>query len=262
MDLGLAGKTIIVTGGGSSIGRAISLTFAGEGVNLAIADLDADQAEKTITEARKLGAKKAMAVKTDVTDMASVETMVKEVLDQYGRIDVLVNNVGVDYPMLFVDTTPDLWDKLIAINYRSMLNCTKTVLSCMIAQKSGVIINIGSEAGRIGEYKEAVYAGTKGGVIAFTKAVARENGPKGIRLNVVCPALTIPEREEIGQSSIWQKSMDMFPPGSMEKIVRAYPLRRVGKPQDIANAVVFLASDAAGYITGQTLSVNGGCSMM
>ncbi|MDD5095798.1 MAG: SDR family oxidoreductase [Dehalococcoidia bacterium] len=262
MDLGLAEKTVMVTGGGSSIGRAISLAFARERVNLVIIDLDTDQGEKTVAEARRQGAQEAMAVKGDVTDIAKVEGAVKTVLDKFGRIDVLVNNVGVDYPMLFVDSTPEIWDKLIAINYRSVLNCTRAVLGPMIAQKNGSIINIGSEAGRLGEYKEAVYAGMKGGVIAFTKAVARENGPKGIRLNVVCPALTIPERDEIGEMSVWQKSIDMFPPGSMEKIIKLYPLRRLGKPQDIANAVIFLASDAAGYITGQTLSVNGGCSMM
>lgn len=262
MELGLAGKTVIVTGGGSNIGRGISLAFAREGVNLTIADLDEVQAQKTATDARKLGAKAAIAVKTDVTDMANVEATVKKVLDDFGRIDVLVNNVGFDIPMPFTDSTPDFWDKLIAVNYRGMLNCTKAVLGHMIEQKSGAIVSIGSEAGRIGEFREAVYSGCKGGVIAFSKAIARENGPKGIRVNVVCPGMTVPDKDEIGEQSVWNKTLDMFPPEAIEKISKGYPLRRVGKAQDVANAVVFLASDAANYITGQTLSVSGGYSMM
>ncbi|MFA4837344.1 MAG: SDR family oxidoreductase [Dehalococcoidia bacterium] len=262
MDLGLAGKTVIVTGGGSNIGRGISLAFAKEGVKLAIADLDLAQAEKTAAEAKKLGAKAALAAKTDVTNMANVEATVKKVLDEFGRIDILVNNVGFDIPMLFADSTPEFWDKLIAVNYRGMLNCTKAVLGPMIAQKSGAIVSIGSEAGRIGEFREAVYSGCKGGVISFSKAIARENGPKGIRVNVVCPGMTVPTKEEIGEESVWQKTLAMFPPDALEKIAKGYPLRRVGKAADIANAVVFLASDAANYITGQTISVSGGYSMM
>lgn len=262
MDLGLAGKSAIVTGGASNIGRGISLAFAKEGVNLAIADLDTVQAEKTAADALKAGARKAIVIKTDVTNMANVESMVKKVLEDFGRIDILVNNVGFDIPMLFTDSTPDFWDKLIAVNYKGMLNCTKTVLGPMIEQKSGAIVSIGSEAGRIGEFKEAVYAGCKGGVISFSKAIARENGPKGIRVNVVCPGMTVPTREEIGDQSTWQKTLAMFPPDALEKIAKTYPLRRVGKAQDVANAVVFLASDAASFVTGQTLSVSGGYSMM
>jgi len=262
MELGLTGKAVIVTGGGSNIGRGISLAFAKEGVNLAIADLDVAQAEKTAADAKNLGAKDAIAVKTDVTDMAVVQATVKAVLDKFGRVDVLVNNVGFDIPMFFTESKPDFWDKLIAVNYRGMLNCTSAVLTPMLEQKGGAIINIGSEAGRIGEFKEAVYSGCKGGVIAFSKAIARENGPKGIRVNVVCPGMTVPDKEEIGEQSVWNKTLDMFPPETLEKISKGYPLRRVGKARDIANAVVFLASDAANYITGQTLSVSGGYSMM
>ncbi|MDD5094632.1 MAG: SDR family oxidoreductase [Dehalococcoidia bacterium] len=262
MDLGLSGKTVIVTGGASNIGRGISLAFAKEGVNLAIADLDIAQAEKTAADAVKLGAKKAIAIKTDVTDMDNVQAMVKQVLADCGRVDVLVNNVGFDIPKLFTDTTPEFWDKLIAVNYKGMLNCTRAALDPMIAQKSGAIVSISSEAGRIGEFREAVYAGTKGGVIAFSKAIARENGPKGIRVNVVCPGMTVPDKDEIGEQSVWQKTLAMFPPDALEKIAKGYPLRRVGKAKDVADAVVFLASDAAGYITGQTLSVSGGYSMM
>jgi len=262
MDLGLAGKAVIVTGGGSNIGRGISLAFAKEGVNLAIADLDQEQAEKTAAEAKKLGAKAAIAIKTDVTNLENVEATVQKVLDEFGKVDVLVNNVGFDIPMPFIDSTPEFWDKLIAVNYRGMLNCTKAVLGPMIQQKGGAIVSIGSEAGRIGEFREAVYSGTKGGVIAFSKAIARENGPKGVRVNVVCPGMTVPDKDEIGDQSVWNKALDMFPPEALEKISKGYPLRRVGKAQDIANAVVFLASDAANYITGQTLSVSGGYSMM
>ncbi len=263
MDLGLSGKTVIVTGGGQNIGWGISMAFAKEGVNLVIADLDDVQAQKAADKAKSLGAKDAIVVKTDVTDYANVESMVKKAIDTYGSVDVLVNNVGFDVMMPFTKTTPDFWEKLIAVNYKGMLNCTKAVLDPMIAQGKGVIISTGSEAGRIGEAKEAVYSGLKGAVIAFSKAIARENGPKGIRVNTVCPALTVPEDDEqMAPNSPWRKQLEMFTPDVIAQIAKGYPLRRVGKGSDIGNAVVFLASDAASFITGQTLSVSGGYSMV
>ena len=263
MDLGLKGKNVIITGGGSNIGRAIVLGFAREGANIVIADIDEKQAAKVADKAKEMGAGKAMAVKTDVTDLAAVEATVKKTKDEYGSVDILVNNVGWDIQQLFVETGPDFWDKVVSINYRSVLNCTKAALDPMMEQGKGAIVNIGSDAGRIGEFREAVYGGTKGAVIAFTKAVAREVGKYNIRLNVVCPGVTIPQsEEEYGEDSGWKMSAAFFTDDIKEKIKKAYPLRRLGTSDDIANAVMFMASDGANFITGQTLSVSGGYSMM
>jgi NAD(P)-dependent dehydrogenase (short-subunit alcohol dehydrogenase family) len=263
MDLGLSGKTVIVTGGGSNIGRAISLTFAREGANVVIAELKKEFGAKVAGEANALKAGgRCVVIETDVTKVEAVEAMVKQTLDEFGKIDVLVNNVGWDQVMLFTETTPDFWDKVISINYKSVLNCTKAVLPHMIERKSGSIVNIGSDAGRIGEFKEAVYGGCKGAVIAFTKAVAREVGRYGIRLNVVCPGLTVPGDEEIGSGSMWKITKEFFTPEVLQKAAQSYALRRVGKAQEVANVVVFIASDAASFVTGQTISVSGGYTMM
>lgn len=264
MDLGLKGKTAIVTGGGSNIGRAIALTMAGEGANVVIAELDEVQGNKVATEAKALKAGgEAVVIKTDVTDLASVEELVKKTLEKFGKIDILINNVGWDNLMFFVETTPEFWDKVITLNYKSVLNCIKTVLPHMIDQKGGSIVSMGSDAGRMGDPREAVYGGTKGAIISFTKAVARENGRFGVRLNVVCPGATIPEKaEDIGEQSMWKLGFEFFTPEFKEKWSKSYALRRLGTPQEVANAVVFLASDRASFITGQTLSASGGYSMM
>ena len=149
---------------------------------MVIAELKADFGEKVVQEANALKAGgRSMVIETDVTKVDAAEALVKKTLDELGKIDILVNNVGWDVQMLFVETTPDFWDKVIDINYKGVLNCTKAVLPHMIEQKSGAVVSIGSDAGRIGEFREAVYGGCKGAVIAFTKAVARETGRYGIR---------------------------------------------------------------------------------
>lgn len=264
MDLGLKGKTAIVTGGGSNIGRAIALTLAREGANVVIAELDEAQGKKVADQANALKAGgETVVTKTDVTDLASVEDTVKKTLEKFGKIDILINNVGWDNLMFFVETTPDFWDKVITINYKSVLNCVRTVLPHMIEQQSGSIVSMGSDAGRMGDPREAVYGGTKGAIISFTKAVARENGRFGVRLNCVCPGATVPDNsEDIGEQSMWKMGFDFFTPELKEKWSKSYALRRLGAPQEVANAVVFLASDAASFITGQTLSASGGYSMM
>ena len=265
MDLDLSGKTVIVTGGGSNIGRAVSLTFAKEGSNVVIAELDEVQGKKVADEANALGAgDRAMVIKTDITDIANVEAMIKKTIEEFEKIDVLVNVVGWDFLLFFTDTDPDFWDRVININYRGMLNCTKSVLPHMIEKKSGNIVSISSDAGRVGEVREAVYSGCKGAVIAFSKSVAREVGRYGIRLNVVCPGLTVPESDdEFGEESMWVMGKPAFTSEMKEKAAKGYALRKLTTPQDIANAVVFLSSDAvAGDITGQTLSVSGGYSMV
>ena len=263
MDLNLEGKTVIVTGGGSNIGRAICHDFAKEKVNLAIAELDEVQGKKVEQEVKDLGCK-TIFIKTDITDNNQVEAMVKKVNDEFGTVDVLVNNVGWNVDDFFMNETREKWEQIIAINMWGVINCTRAVLDQMIEKKKGAIVNIGSDAGRMGEFREVVYAGCKGGVIAFTKALAREMGKNGIRLNVVCPGLTVPEgADAVGESSLWSGDMlKIFTPDALKKAAKAYPLRKVGKADEVSKAVIFMASECASHITGQTLSVSGGYTMM
>lgn len=263
MDLNLAGKTVIVTGGGSNIGRAIVLAFASEKSRVVIADIDEAQGQKVAKEASSLGGK-VIAIKTDVTSFDSVTAMVKRIIEEFGKLDVLVNSVGWTLDRLFIEKPRSEWEKEVNINFWGVINCTRAVLDHMIERKYGKIISIGSDAGRMGEYREAVYAACKGGVIAMSKSLARELGRYGINVNVVCPGVTVPENPEYaGELSMWKGPMaQVFTTEAQEKAAKAYPLRRLGKPEDIANVVVFLASDAASFITGQTISVSGGYTMM
>ncbi len=264
MDLDLKGKSVIVTGGGSNIGRAIVLGFAAEGANVTIGDIDVEQAQKTAELALRSGAATAQVVKTDVTRLDQVQAMFKTAVDKLGGVDVLVNNVGWDKLMFFTQTQPEFWQKIIAINYVGVLNCTKTALDLMVPRNAGSIVSISSDASRQGEPREAVYGGVKAAVNSFMKTIAKENGRYGIRCNVVCPGVTIPSTiEEVGTTSMWVDAGSMFTPEQLEKIAKSLPLRKVGRPQDIANAVVFLSSaKAAGHVTGQVLSVSGGYSMI
>ena len=265
MELNLAGKSVIVTGGGSNIGRAISLAFAREGSRVAIADVDDGQARKVADEAERLGAKAVLAVRTDVTKWDSVQATVREVETRFGGVDVLVNNVGWTLDGLFVEKTREAWEKEVQLNLWGMINCTRAVLDGMIARKAGAIVSMGSDAGRMGEFREGVYAACKAGVIALSKSLAREVGRHGIRLNVVCPGMTMPDSEEdVGGLSMWAADVNKQwqTPEMRARIAKVYPLRRVARPDDITGAVLFLASDAAGFITGQTLSVSGGYTMM
>ena len=265
MELNLKGKSVIVTGAGSNIGRGIALAFAREGTHVTTAEIDAAQGEKTAAEARKAGAASAVVVATDVTKWESVQSMVREVEGRAGAVDVLVNNVGWTLDRLFVEKERAEWEKEVQINLWGMINCTRAVLDGMIARKAGAVVSLGSDAGRMGEFREAVYGACKAGVIALTKSVAREVGRHGIRLNVVCPGMTMPASEEdFGGLSMWaaESNRAWGTPDMQARIAKAYPLRRIGKPEDVAGAVVFLASDAASFITGQTLSVSGGYTMM
>jgi len=265
VELNLDGKSVIVTGGGSNIGRAISLAFARERVNLTIAEIDEEQGQRVAAEARTLGATSAIVVPTDVTKWDSVRAMVRAAESRHARVDVLVNNVGWTHDRLFVEKTRDEWEKEIQLNLWGMINCTRAVLDGMIARQAGVIVSLGSDAGRMGEFREGVYGACKAGVMALSKSLAREVGRHGIRLNVVCPGMTMPDSdEEIGSLSMWaaEANRAWSAPEMRARIAKAYPLRRIGRPEDIANAAVFLASDAASFITGQTLSVSGGYTMM
>ncbi|MGB0387361.1 MAG: SDR family NAD(P)-dependent oxidoreductase [Ardenticatenaceae bacterium] len=250
------GKVVIVTGGARGIGRAIVSDFARCGANVVIADLLGEEAEAAAQEISQATGQTVIAIRTDVTDLESVEQMKTQTLERLGQIDVLVNNAGWDRFVPFLKTTPDFWDKVININYRGVLNTCYAILPHMAQQKSGTIVNIASDAGRGGSMGESIYAGCKAGVIAFSKTVAREHARDNIRINVVAPGITKTALyDAIIETNFGQKIM-----GAITKTV---PLgRRPGQPEEVSPAVVFLASDAAAYITGQVLSVNGGLTML
>lgn len=264
MDLGLKGQSVVVTGGGSNIGRAIVLGFAREGAHVTIGDIDVGQAEKTAELARGLGSPGVQVVRTDVTDLEQVRALFQAASDRFGPVDTLVNNVGWDKLMFFTQTTPEFWQRVIQINYVGVINCTSVALETMVKRNAGAIVSISSDASRQGEPREAVYGGAKAAINSFMKTIAKENGRYGIRCNVVCPGVTIPEaKEDVGGTSMWASIDEMFTPEQLERVAKALPLRKVGRAGDVANAVLFLASPlAAGHVTGQVLSVSGGYSMI
>ena len=260
MDLGLKGRVVIVTGGASNLGRAISLGFAAEGARVLIADVDLEQARKVEAEA-PAGA--VIAREADVTDWDSVSSTVAFAIASMGSVDVLVNCAGWTVDRLFIEKPRSEWEREIAIDTWGFINSVRAVLDPMIERGYGRIVSIGSDAGRIGEWREAVYSGTKAGVIAMSKAIAREVGKHGITLNVVCPGLVPGTPETSGRGSMWASEQGrLFNPAVLEKAARAYPLRRLGTAEDVVPAVLLLASDRASYITGQTLSVSGGYTMI
>lgn len=265
MDLNLGGKVVIVTGGASNIGRAISIGFIEEGGQVIIAEIDMPQGEKVIQETKGVGLEPVL-IESDVTNFAQIEKMVEEVIDRFKRIDILVNNVGWGFDRPFLEKSREEWEKEVNINFWGPINCIRATIGHMKNQNYGKIVSIGSDAGRMGEYSEEIYSGCKGGLIAMSKSLARTFGRYGINVNVVCPGATMPESpEHFGEKS-------MFAPGGflsrtmneevLNKMAKLYPLRKLGKPQDVANAVLFLSSDVSGHITGQTLSVSGGYTMM
>jgi 2-hydroxycyclohexanecarboxyl-CoA dehydrogenase len=265
MRLNLKDKSVIVTGAGSNIGRGIALAFAEEGAAVAVVDIDEPSANRVVEEALTRGASKSIAIKTDVSNWEEVQSMAATVEKEFGAIDVLVNNAGWVVDRLFVEKPRAEWEKEIQVNLWGMINCTRAVLDGMISRSQGTVVSIASDAGRIGEYREGVYGACKAGVIALTKTLARENGRHNIRLNVVCPGTTLPSpEEEVGPTSLWASDeMKVWLTEDMRaRISKAYPLRRLGTPADIASAVVFFASDASSFVTGQTLSVSGGYSMV
>jgi NAD(P)-dependent dehydrogenase (short-subunit alcohol dehydrogenase family) len=248
MDLGLKDKVALVTGAGSQIGfgKAIALQLAKEGCDVVVNDIDLEGAQKTAVEVEKLG-RKSLAIKGDVTSVADWEVMVKKIIDKFGRIDILVNNAGgCTPPQPFLQMTDKDWDFDINVNLKSTRNGTKTVLPLMIKQKSGKIVNITSGAGINGGMFTAGYSAAKAGVIAFSMGVAKEAAPEGININCVSPG---PANTGFAKNA---------PPGMLENFPKNLPIRRLTTTQDVANAVTFLASEAASDIVGQVLVVSGG----
>jgi 2-hydroxycyclohexanecarboxyl-CoA dehydrogenase len=251
---GLADKTAIVTGGGGAIGRAICRRLAEEGCRIGVFDKNEASANETAALVEKSGGR-AAAMMVDISDQAAVESAVERSEAALGATDVLVNNAGWDRVGYFLDTDPALWRDIIAINLWGPLNMHHAVLKRMAARGRGRVVNIASDAGRVGSSGEGVYSACKGGIIAFSKTLARELAEKHITINVVCPGPTeTPLLESfVKESSSGQKIY--------EALKRAIPFRRLGQPEDIPGIVAFLASDDAGFITGQVISVSGGLTM-
>lgn len=251
---GLAGKTAIVTGGASGIGKAICMRLAEEGSQVGIFDLNREGAEATAADIRRAGGE-AFARTVDVADYGAVAEAVRAFEGEAGATDILVNNAGWDRLVNFVETDLPFWDKVIAINLLGPLNLHHVVLPGMVQRARGKVVNIASDAGRVGSSGEAVYSACKGGLIAFTKTMAREMARSGINLNVICPGPTdTPLFASIAADSELGAKI-------AEGLKRAIPMRRLGRPEDIPGAVAFLASEDANFITGQVLSISGGLTM-
>ena len=266
MELGLHKKTAIVTGGASTIGKAIAEGFAKENANVVVADIDKKQAGRVVKTLNNMGDGEAIFIDTDVTDAGQVEKMASETLEHFGQIDILINNAGWTANDLFLNKPVSDFEKEIAINLWGPINCIRSVAPAMIERSYGKIITIGSDAGRVGEYQEAVYSACKGGVNMLSKALAREFGKYNLNINVVSPGLTLPENpDDAGEDSLWHKdshqSQIFQNEDVLKKVVRRYPLRRAAVPSDIVPIVLLLASDKSSYTTGQVISVSGGYAM-
>jgi 2-hydroxycyclohexanecarboxyl-CoA dehydrogenase len=248
----LDGRVAIVTGAGRGIGAAIAAALAEAGADVAVWDLDQHNAHDVAAVIANEHGVRAIGLQVDVSDTRAVDRATHQMESELGPPDVLVNNAGVDAIGSFLDSDEVSWDRIIAVNLKGTIACSHRVLRRMVDRGRGRIVNIGSDAGKVGSSGEAVYSATKGGVIALTKTLAREVASKGVTVNCVCPGPT--------QTALLDQLAEASPK-LHESLARAIPLRRIAQPSDIAPAVVFLASDEAAYITGQALSVSGGLTM-
>jgi 2-hydroxycyclohexanecarboxyl-CoA dehydrogenase len=250
---GLKDRTVLVTGGANGIGAAIARRLAQEGCSVGILDLDAATGETLVGEIKAAGGRASLQA-VDVTDYDAVARAVESLEAAFGPLACLVNNAGWDRAQSFLETTPEFWRKIVAINLFGPLNVNHVVLRGMAARGFGRVVSIASDAGRVGSSGEAVYSACKGGIIAFTKTVARELVGKGVILNTLCPGPT--------DTAILRSFLE-GPDGARiaEGLKRAIPMRRLGVPEDYPGLVAFLLSDDAAYITGQTISVSGGLTM-
>ena len=244
-----AGKVALVTGAARGIGEAIALTLAREGADVVVTDVDLEDAQRVAQEIKGLG-RKAKAIQADVSQREAVQRLVSEAVSLFGKIDILVNNAGIIRRGTFLEHDPQDWEKVLSVNLGGTFNCAKEVVPLMIKQGGGKIINISSVVGRMGDIASAPSYGTsKGAINTFTKSLARELAPYGINVNAVAPHAI-----ETDMSREWSEE-------KRRQIVEAIPLKRLGKPEEVAEVVAFLASDGAGFITGQILDVNGGYLM-
>lgn len=246
------GKSAIVTGAGQGIGRAIAMGLASEGASVAVAEINEKTAEEAVAQIRKCGGT-AVFVKVDVTSGEEIRKAAAKVIAEYGKIDILVNNVGFSELQPFMHNTQEFWDRTIALNLMSTIIFCRTVLDGMVERKYGKIVNIASTAAIRGAPTQAVYAASKGGVISFTRSIAREFAEHNINVNCVCPGTT--------DTPQWAHAVETLA-GSAQAILDSVPMRRLGKPEEVAAPVLFLASDDASWMVGQTLSASGGLVML
>jgi 2-hydroxycyclohexanecarboxyl-CoA dehydrogenase len=251
---GLKDKVVVVTGAGGGIGRALTQRFCEEGSRVVAADINAKALDRLISDLHDF-ASQLIPLALDITDHAAVLQELAGIEKRAGSVDILINNAGWDQPVQFIDSRPDFWERVIAINLRGPLNLQHVVVPMMIKAGGGKIVNISSDAGRVGSSGESVYSACKGGIIAFSKTLAREVARHNVRVNVVCPGPTDTAllQSFTGGSEFGQKVYD--------GLKRAIPLKRLGQPDDIPGAVAFLSSDDANFITGQVISVSGGLTM-
>lgn len=245
----LEGKTALVTGASRGIGRAIALRLAAEGADVAVNFAGSSAKAEEVKEAIIKMGRKAVAIQADVKDVSSVASMVEEVKKTFGRIDILVNNAGVTHDGLLMRMKDEDWETVIDTNLRGVFQCTKAVSKIMMKQRYGRIVNMASVVGLVGNAGQANYAASKAGVIGFSKSVARELASRGITVNMVAPGCIDTDMTAVLSDKV------------REAMLADIPLARVGKPEDVANAVAFLVSDEAAYITGQVINVDGGMVM-
>lgn len=246
--MGLEGKVAIITGSGQGIGKAIALLLAEKGANIAVTDIDIKRAEETLRKIESLN-RKGLAIGVNVTNYNAVEAMVKKVVDAFGSIHILVNNAGIIRDSLIIRMKEEDWDAVLDVNLKGTFNCTKAVLKYMTKQRDGKIVNIASIVGVMGNAGQANYVASKAGIIGFTKSVAREYASRGITVNAVAPGF------------IDTAMTQALSPETREKLLKQIPMERLGTSLDVAQAVRFLVSDEANYITGQVIHVNGGMWM-
>lgn len=244
----LKDKVALITGGARGIGRAIGIIFAKEGADIVVADVNQETAQQTVSEIEALG-RKALALEMDVTNFDKVEEGINKILDKMGKVDILVNNAGITKDNLLLRMSVADWDAVINVNLKGTFNCIKAVTKPMIKQRSGKIISIASIIGLMGNPGQANYAASKAGIIALTKTVAKELASRNINANAVAPGF------------IQTAMTDKLPEDIKKKMLEAIPLAKLGTPEDVANVCLFLASEESGYITGQTITIDGGMVM-
>ena len=244
----LKDKVALITGSAQGIGKSIAVMLAKAGANIVISDINLELANQTAEEIKGLGVK-TMAIKLNVADYADVEAGIKQILEQMGKIDVLVNNAGITKDGLFIRMKKEAWDAVIGVNLTGVFNVSRVISPLMLKQRSGKIINIASIVGEMGNVGQANYGASKAGVIGFTKTLARELAPRGVTVNAIAPGF------------IQTAMTDAIPEEVKTKMLSQIPLAKLGQPEDVAAATLFLASDIANYITGQVINVNGGMYM-
>jgi 3-oxoacyl-[acyl-carrier protein] reductase len=246
--LELTGKVALVTGAAQGIGKAVAMLLAQRGADIIISDINLEKAEETTQEIATLGPR-AMVIRANVAVVEEVEKMVRAIIERFGQIHILVNNAGIARDKLLLRMTEEEWDLVLDINLKGTFNCTKAVIRYMSKQRYGKIVNIASVVGEMGNAGQANYSASKAGVIGLTKTVAREFASRGINVNAIAPGYIVTPMTEV------------LPEKAKEDLKRMIPMERLGQPEEVAQAALFLVSEASNYITGQVINVNGGIYM-